>query len=61
MIDPEDASPVHAGVRELREETGFAGDHARLLGGHLSEPRHHEQHLLHRFSGELPVRTPVRV
>ena len=31
MIDAEDASPVAAGVRELREETGYEGDHARIL------------------------------
>src|SRR6478609_1150189 len=32
MIDTEDASPVAAGVRELREETGYEGKQARLLG-----------------------------
>lgn len=32
MIDPHDASPVAAGVRELREETGYAGRNARLIG-----------------------------
>ncbi len=32
VMDPEDASPVAAGLRELREETGYAGDNARLLG-----------------------------
>ena len=32
MMDVEDASPVIAGVRELQEETGYAGDQARVLG-----------------------------
>lgn len=32
MIDPKDASPVAAGVRELREETGCEGRNARILG-----------------------------
>lgn len=32
MIDRTDASPVEAGVRELREETGFEGTNAKLLG-----------------------------
>lgn len=32
MIDPSDASPVTAGERELREETGFAGDSAQIIG-----------------------------
>ena len=32
MIDAKDASPVAAGVRELREETGYEGQSARLLG-----------------------------
>ena len=38
MIDPHDASPVDAGVRELREETGFAGKNARLLGEVFPNP-----------------------
>lgn len=32
MIDAKDASPVAAGVRELREETGYEGTNARMLG-----------------------------
>lgn len=32
MMDPEDADPVAAGVRELREETGYEGPNARLIG-----------------------------
>ncbi len=32
MIDAKDLSPVAAGVRELREETGYAGTNARILG-----------------------------
>jgi 8-oxo-dGTP pyrophosphatase MutT (NUDIX family) len=32
MMDPGDASPEAAGQRELREETGYAGDPARILG-----------------------------
>ena len=32
MIDPGE-DPVAAGLRELREETGFTGGQARLLGG----------------------------
>ena len=38
MIDRKDASPVTAGVRELREETGYAGENARLLGQILPNP-----------------------
>jgi ADP-ribose pyrophosphatase len=32
MMDPEDASPVATGIRELREETGYEGENARSLG-----------------------------
>ncbi len=32
MIDARDASPLAAAVRELREETGYEGDHPRLIG-----------------------------
>jgi len=38
MIDQKDSSPVTAGVRELREETGFAGRKARLLGRIFPNP-----------------------
>jgi ADP-ribose pyrophosphatase len=32
LIDAGDASPVAAGVRELREETGYEGTDARIIG-----------------------------
>lgn len=38
MMDPGDASPVAAGVRELREETGYEGDHARVIGSVSPNP-----------------------
>jgi 8-oxo-dGTP pyrophosphatase MutT (NUDIX family) len=38
MMDPEDTDPVATAVRELREETGYAGDNARLLGTVHSNP-----------------------
>jgi ADP-ribose pyrophosphatase len=38
MIDTEDASPVAAGMRELREETGYEGENPRLLGQILPNP-----------------------
>jgi 8-oxo-dGTP pyrophosphatase MutT (NUDIX family) len=38
MIDPKDASPVAAGVRELREETGYEGQRARILGEVFPNP-----------------------
>lgn len=40
MMDPEDASPVLAGLRELREETGFEGDNAaaRIIGSLFPNP-----------------------
>ena len=31
-MDPHDPSPVATGVRELREETGFEGENARIIG-----------------------------
>lgn len=38
MIDGKDASPVAAGVRELREETGYEGAEARILGETYPNP-----------------------
>lgn len=38
MMDPVDASPEAAGIRELREETGFAGDQARVIGEVFPNP-----------------------
>jgi ADP-ribose pyrophosphatase len=38
MMDPEETDPVITGVRELREETGYAGSTARLLGCIHSNP-----------------------
>ena len=38
MMDPEDASPVATGVRELREETGYEGEYARSLGVIYANP-----------------------
>lgn len=38
LIDPGDASPVAAGVRELREETGYEGQNPRLLGSVAPNP-----------------------
>lgn len=32
VMDAEDASPEATAVRELREETGYAGEHARVIG-----------------------------
>jgi 8-oxo-dGTP pyrophosphatase MutT (NUDIX family) len=37
VMDPRDVSPEAAGVRELREETGYSG----------GEPGHHGEHLLY--------------
>jgi ADP-ribose pyrophosphatase len=38
MIDAKDGSPVTAGTRELREETGYEGENARLLGEIFPNP-----------------------
>jgi 8-oxo-dGTP pyrophosphatase MutT (NUDIX family) len=38
MIDARDASPEAAGVRELREETGYAGENPRLIGRVFPNP-----------------------
>jgi 8-oxo-dGTP pyrophosphatase MutT (NUDIX family) len=32
MIDPKDSSPEAAGIRELREETGYEGTRATIIG-----------------------------
>jgi 8-oxo-dGTP pyrophosphatase MutT (NUDIX family) len=38
MMDPQETDPVATAVRELREETGYAGESARVLGRILSNP-----------------------
>jgi ADP-ribose pyrophosphatase len=38
MMDREDASPAAAGERELREETGYAGENARVIGRIYANP-----------------------
>ena len=38
MMDPHETDPVATAVRELREETGYAGENARLLGKIHSNP-----------------------
>ena len=38
LIDPHDPSPEAAGLRELREETGYAGQNARRIGQVFPNP-----------------------
>ncbi len=38
MIDAADASPAAAGMRELREETGYEGEEPRIIGSILPNP-----------------------
>ena len=38
MMDPHESDPVATAVRELREETGYEGENARLLGKIWSNP-----------------------
>ncbi len=38
MIDAKDASPLAAGERELREETGYTGERAQLIGRIFPNP-----------------------
>ena len=38
MMDATDASPIITAVRELREETGYEGENARILGQTYANP-----------------------
>jgi 8-oxo-dGTP pyrophosphatase MutT (NUDIX family) len=38
MMDAGETSPVATGVRELREETGYEGENARIIGDILPNP-----------------------
>lgn len=38
IVDPEDRSPEAAAIRELREETGYAGETAQIIGWVYANP-----------------------
>lgn len=38
MMDPHETDPVATAIRELREETGYEGENARVLGKIFSNP-----------------------
>lgn len=38
MMDAEDTSPVETAIRELREETGYEGERARVIGQTYANP-----------------------
>lgn len=38
MMDPDESDPIATAIRELREETGYEGENARLLGSVWSNP-----------------------
>ena len=38
IMDQSDASPIHTAVRELREETGYAGENPRTLASVFANP-----------------------
>jgi len=38
MMDAEDKSPDAAGIRELREETGYEGEHPQIIGRIFANP-----------------------
>jgi 8-oxo-dGTP pyrophosphatase MutT (NUDIX family) len=38
MMDPHDVSPLEAGLRELREETGYEGSEAEVIGQIYANP-----------------------
>jgi len=38
LIDDTDSSPLEAGIRELREETGYAGTNGKIIGKVLPNP-----------------------
>ena len=38
MMDPGETDPVATALRELREETGYTGENARLIGAYFANP-----------------------
>lgn len=59
IIDAKDASPVAAGIRELREETGYEGDDAQIIGTIYPNPAIMSNTCYTAFVRNCQLRHPV--
>lgn len=59
MIDAKDASPAAAGVRELREETGYEGEQPQIIGSIHPNPAIMSNICYTLFVKNCQVRHPV--
>jgi ADP-ribose pyrophosphatase len=61
MMDAHDPSPVAAGVRELREETGYEGTNARMIGRIFPNPAIQENSCYTVMVDQCHLRHPIEL
>jgi ADP-ribose pyrophosphatase len=61
MIDPQDPTPIAAGLRELREETGYEGTNPRIIGRIYPNPAIQENSCYTVMVDQCQLRHPIQM